>query len=329
MGFHLESFIRMTRPMREDGLSAVNQTAQPLMAPRLWSTDLRQMLALAWPNVAASAAETVMSFIDFAIISVLGPQAQAAMSSGAMVFFSVYGLLLGMMICVTTVVSQSLGANRPRDCAAYGWQGIWLSLVFGTIGVVVWPVVPHFFAFVGHDPVVQAMETEYTQIRLAGLTLAGMSVALGHFFNGIQHPRINTYSVVGSVAVNAVLCYGLVQGAWGLPGMGLAGAALATVVANAVRVVWLLIAMIRARVARPFEASRTWRLSLDKLSRLVWVGLPSGLTFALDITAWATLFVVIIGRFGTDQLAATAICWRYTELSFMPAVGIGFAVARR
>jgi len=297
------------------------------MARRSWSDDLRQMIVLAWPNVASTAAETVMSFVDFAIISPLGPQAQAAMSSGAMVFFSVYGLLLGMMICVTTVVSQSLGAGRPRDCAAYGWQGIWLSLMFGAVGALVWPLVPYFFAFVGHDPTVQVMETEYTRIRLAGLALAGMSVALGHFFNGIQHPRINTYTVVGSVVVNAFLCYGLVQGAWGMPAMGLAGAALATVVANAVRVVWLLVAMIRAKVARPFEASRTWPLSLEKISRLVRVGLPSGLTFALDVTAWATLLVVIIGRFGTDQLAATAICWRYTELSFMPAVGIGFAVA--
>jgi MATE family multidrug resistance protein len=285
------------------------------------------LLTIAWPNVASTAAETVMSFVDYAIVSVLGAAAQAAVSSGAMIYFSVFGLLLGMMVCVTTVVSQSLGAGRPRDCAVYGWQGIWLSMVFGAVGVLVWPVVPGFFALVGHEPAVQVMETDFARIRLCGLALAGMAVALGHFFNGIHQPRINTYTVVGCVLLNAVLSYGLVLGKWGLPAMGVAGAALGSVVANAVRVAWLMAAMLWGRSTCQFEATRAWPLDLDKMRRLVRVGLPSGLSFVLDITAWTMLLVVIIGRFGTDSLAATATCWRFTELSFMPAVGIGFAVA--
>ncbi|HSW43939.1 MAG TPA: MATE family efflux transporter [Phycisphaerae bacterium] len=289
--------------------------------------DLRHLLSIAGPNVASTASETVMSFIDYAIVSALGAAAQAAVSSGTMIYFSVFGLLLGMMVCVTTVVSQSLGAGRPRDCAVYGWQGIWLSLIFGTIGVLVWPLVPGFFALVGHEPEVQGMEVDFTRIRLCGLALAGMAVVLGHFFNGIHQPRINAYTVAASVVLNAVLTYGLVLGKWGLPAMGVAGAALGTVIANGFRVAWLLIAMMWSRSAARFEARRAWPLNLDKMRRLVRVGLPSGLSFMLDITAWATLLVVIIGRFGTESLAATATCWRFTELSFMPAVGIGIAVA--
>jgi len=291
------------------------------------AVDLRRLLSIAGPNAASTAAETIMSFIDFAIVSVLGAQAQAAVSSGGMIYFSVFGMLLGTMVCVTTVVSQSLGAGRLRDCASYGWQGIWLSMVFGAIGVAVWPLMPGFFALVGHEPAVQVMEVDFTRIRLCGLWLAGMGVALGHFFNGIHQPRINTYSVAGSVVLNAVLSYGLVLGKWGLPAMGVAGAALGSVIANAVRVAWLLTAMLRSRSTARFEPARAWPLNLDKMRRLVGVGLPSGLSFFLDITAWATLLVVIIGRFGTQSLAATATCWRYTELSFMPAVGIGIAVA--
>lgn len=69
-----------------------------------------------------------MSFTDFAIVSKLGPvigsQAQAAVSSAGMVYFSFFGFLMGMMVCVTTVVSQSLGAGRLRDCSAYAWQAL-------------------------------------------------------------------------------------------------------------------------------------------------------------------------------------------------------------
>jgi len=288
--------------------------------------DLRLLLLIATPNVASAAAETLKSFVDYAIVSRLGSEAQAAVSSGAMVYFSLFAFLLGMMVCVTTVVSQSLGVGRLRDCSAYAWQGIWVSLLFGLIGFVLWPVMPSLYALIGHDPEVQVMETSYTRIRLLGLGVTGVSVALGHFFNGIHRPSLNAYAVVGTTILNTVLTYGLVLGKWGLPAMGVAGAAIGSVIASVAQAFWLLTAMCLGSQAARFQARRSWPLDLEKLRRLVRVGWPSGVAFVMEITAWSMFLVVIVGTFGTKDLAATATCWRYTELSFMPAVGIGHAV---
>ncbi len=284
------------------------------------------LLALALPNVASTAAESLMSFVDFAIVSSLGPEAQAAVSSAGLVYFSVFGFCLGMMVCVTTVVSQSLGVGRLRDCSAYGWQGVWLSMVCGLVGIALWPVIPGFYAWVGHDAIVQHMESEYTQIRLLGLGVSGAAVALGHFFNGIHEPRHNAYSVIGTTLLNAILSYGLVEGRLGMPAMGVAGAALGSVIANLVRALWLLTVMCNGRIAVKYEARRAWPLQWDKMRRLARVGWPAGISFMVDITAWAVLMAVIIGQFGTHHLAASATCWRFTDLSFMPAIGIGHAV---
>lgn len=288
--------------------------------------DLRLLLLIALPNVASTAAETLKSFVDYAIVSQLGSEAQAAVSSGAMVYFSLFAILLGTMVCVTTVVSQSLGAGRLRDCSAYAWQGIWLSLLFGVLGFVLWPVMPDLYSLIGHEPQVQVMEISYTRIRLLGLGVTGASVALGHFFNGIHRPAQNAYAVFGTAILNGVLTYGLVFGTWGLPEMGVAGAALGSVLASVVQSFWLLIAMCFGRQAARYEATRSWGLDLGKLRTLIWIGLPAGLAFVMEITAWAVFSVVIIGLFGTKHLAATATCWRYTEMSFMPAVGIGHAI---
>jgi len=288
--------------------------------------DLRLLLLIALPNVASSAAETLKSFVDYAIVSQLGPETQAAVSSGAMIYFSLFAILLGTMICVTTVVSQSLGAGRLRDCSAYAWQGIWLSLLFGIVGFALWPIMPDLYAFIGHDEPVQVMETSYTRIRLLGLGVTGASVALGHFFNGIHRPMQNAYAVIGTTILNGVLTYGLVLGKWGLPAMGVEGAALGSVIASVAQAFWLLSAMCLGRQADRFEARSSWPFDIAKARRLVWVGWPSGVAFAMEITAWSVFLVVIIGMFGTKHLAATATCWRYTELSFMPAVGIGHAI---
>jgi len=289
-------------------------------------SDLRLLLLIAIPNVASTAAETLKSFVDYAIVSQLGSEAQAAVSSGAIVYFSLFAFLLGMMVCVTTVVSQSLGAGRLRDCSAYAWQGIWLSLLFGFIGLALWPVMPALYTLIGHEPAVQGMETVYTRIRLLGLGVTGASVALGHFFNGIHRPWQNAYAVAATTIVNTVLTYGLVLGKWGLPAMGVAGAAVGSVIASVAQVCWLLSAMCMGRQSARFQARRSWALDLEKTRRLVRVGWPSGVAFTMEITAWMVFLVVIIGTFGTRHLAATATCWRYTELSFMPAIGIGHAV---
>jgi len=289
--------------------------------------DLRLLLLIAAPNVISTVAETLLSFVDYAIVSQLGLAAQAAVSSAGMVFFSVFGFVIGLMVCVTTVVSQSLGAGRYRDCSVYVWQALWLCLLFGVVGVLLWPVVPIVYELIGHEAHVRAMEIDYTRIRLLGLGVASGCVALGHYFIGIHKPHLNAISVVLANVLNVVLSYGLVLGKWGLPAMGVEGAAVGTVLANIFRLAGLWLLMYWGRTASLFEVRSTWRIDKDKMKRLLRVGCPAGLSFMADITAWAVLLVLIIGMFGTTHLAATATCWRYVELSFMPAVGIGIAVS--
>lgn len=294
----------------------------------LWG-DLRILVVIAGANVASMVAQTFMSLTDFYVVSKLpnAVAAQAAVSSGALVFFSIFGLLLGAMVCTTTLVSQSLGAGRHRDCSAYGWQGFWISLLSGMLGLALWPAIPPLFALFHHDGDVQQMEVLYTQVRLLSLGVAGAQVALAHYFIGIHRPWSNTQSAIVSTLLNVVLTYGMVLGKWGFPAMGVAGAAWATVIATVFRTVWLLVVMCFGPTARQFDARHTWGWDGRKVRRLLHVGWPSGVQFVLDIGAWAAFQVWIIGMFGKVHLAATATVWRYTEVSFMPAVGIGMAVS--
>ena len=307
----------------------VTEGDEPALGSGSRRGDLRLLLVIAAPNVASTVAQTLMSFVDYAIVSRLphASAAQAAVSCGGIIWFSVFSFLLGVMVCVTTTVSQSFGAKRPRDCSAYAWQGIWFSVLFGAGALLLWPAIPAFYGLIGHEPDVRAMETQYTQIRLLSLGAAGATVALANFFNGIHRPAVNAVSMAAATALNVVLTYSLVLGKWGLPAMGVAGAAWGTVIATCFRTAWLLTAMCFGRHATPFHALHTWRINADKMRRLVRVGWPSGVAFVVDVTAWAVLIVVIVGQFGTVQLAAIATVWRFLELSFMPAIGIAIAVS--
>ena len=291
--------------------------------------ELRLLLTLAGPNVAGTLAETLMTLVDFAIVSQMSraEQAQAALSSASMIYLSVFAFLLGTMLCVTTVVSQSLGANRLRDCSSYAWQAIWLSGLFGLVGMATVPFMTPLFNWIGHEPAVRAMEIDYTRIRMFSVGIAGAAVGLGHFFNGIHRPIHNAISVILATIINGVCSYVLVLGHWGMPAMGVPGAAVGALAGNVARVLYLLLLMCYGRAAAPYEARQTCRWDSEKMGRLLRIGWPSGTSLLSDIFAWTAFLVFIIGQFGTAHLAATSICWRYTELSFMPAVGIGQSVA--
>jgi multidrug resistance protein, MATE family len=301
--------------------------AQNVCAPDpTWRQDVVLLLTLAAPNVATTVAESMVNLVDFWIASKLNVSAAAAVLSAILVFMSIFGLLMGTMACVSTMVSQSFGARKPRDCSAYAWQGIWLSLLFGLIGFALWPVLPALYRVMGHAPDVQALEVSYTRIRLLILGVAGANMALAEYFNGIQRPHMNTASVIGANVVNAVLGYGLTFGAFGLPRLGFVGIAVGTLIATLVRFVWLLTALCTGRSEREFHARRTWSPQLEKMRRLIHVGWPAGVEFVLCITAWTAFLAWVIGKYGTTHLAASNTCARITELSFMPALGIGFAI---
>jgi len=299
------------------------QTGRPTPGQR---SDLRVLLRIATPNVVSMACESVMSFLEFMIVADLGAGAQAAVACGGLIYYTVFGLVLGVMICVTTMVSQSLGAGCLRDCSTYGWQGVWVSAFFGLLGIALWPAVPALMAWVGHAPEVQRLEVDYTRIRLAGMAAAGAAVAMGHFFNGIHRPRHYASAMVVTTLLNVVLAYGLVVGRWGLPSLGVAGAAIASVLAAVVRMGWLIGYMCVGPGMGRYMARRMWRPDAEKLRRLIAVGWPTGVMVMMDTAAWAIMLTVVVGAFGTYHLAASSACWRFVDLSFMPAVGIAHAV---
>lgn len=301
----------------------------PALLGRGWRHDTAVLFKLAVPNVASTVAQTLMSFTDFVIVSRMpaASAAQAAISSASLTFVTLLAMPMGTMTCVTTMVSQSLGAGRQRDCAAYAWQGIWMSLLYGMGILLLWRFVPTFYQMFGHEPAVIAMEVQYLQIRLLSLGIAAATISLDNFFNGIHRPGINTVSAFLSVSVNVVLTYAWVLGKLGFPAMGVAGAAWATVVATVLRAVFQFSVMYFGSAASRFEPRKAWRWNREKMRRLCWVGWPAGAAFLTDIAAWTVFQLAIIGRFGTADLAATGGVFRYLEVSFMPAVGIGMAVS--
>jgi MATE family multidrug resistance protein len=289
-------------------------------------SDLRLLLRVSGPIIVATISQTMMRFVDFAMVSRLGTDAQAAIGASGVTLFVLIGFWIGLMSCVNTFASQALGRNEPHECGAYVWQALYVAIFAELSALPLWPLVPPLFEFFSHGTNVVPLETIYMQIGLPSVGFFAAEVALSNFFNGVHRPRVTMISALGANLLNVAADWILIYGKLGFPRMGVAGASLATTICMGVRVVWLIVAMLWPYYAERFGTRRAWRWNRTRTINLLRVGLPAGVQFTMDILAWSVFMMWLVGRFGPKHLAATNIVWQFLHLSFMPALGIGIGL---
>jgi MATE family multidrug resistance protein len=293
---------------------------------------LREVLSMAWPMVVSLGSATLMQTVAFKFVASQGGTAGqldvAAITPAGLLAFTVIALIDGLVTVNNAFVSQSLGAGRLTDCGRYTWQALYVAGALGVLLQVVQPLAPAIFALMPHPSEVQAREIEYFRIRLLGAAFVGFSVALGGFFQGISRPRIPMIAAIAANVHNVALCYILVYGRFGIPALGIRGAALATVLAGAGEVVTLLAAFFWGSIHRRYGTRTGWRPSAGRLLQFLRVGGPAAIHFMLDVGAWAAFVLVLVGRFGEKQLAASNIVGQFINLSWVPTVGINIATTQ-
>lgn len=289
-------------------------------------TGLREILRLALPIIVSMASATVMGFVNTWMVALVGTAEVAAAMPAGIIAYTLTALPLGIAQCVSTFTAQSLGRGTPEEGAIFTWQGLYLSLAVGVACFVLWPVAPGFFSLFGHEPEVVALEVTYFRVRLWAIGIGVAVGALNGFFYGIHRPLIPLIAMIVDNVVNVILCYALLFGKLGAPALGLTGAALAFVLSYAVQMAILMWAFLSQVVHLQFATRTAWQFSWPRFRQLVHIGWPAGMQSAVDVLGWGVLIVLMVGRFGKEQLAASNITIQYMTISFMPGIGLAQAL---
>jgi MATE family multidrug resistance protein len=286
------------------------------------------MLKLAAPMVVTTISFTIMQFVDRFMVSRLGTNALAAILPAGFVSFLPSGFAMGAMASLNTFVSQSLGRGNKKDCSNYFWQAIYMGFAYFVVVVVImWPAAPWIFKMMGQPAGVAEMEVIYFRIMLYAHILAVINWSSNQFFMGIHRPIITMCASLCGQVVNVAANYVLIFGKLGFPEMGIAGAGWGTFIGIAVAAVINMAVFLSSKINADFQSRRTVHINFGKMYDLLKVGLPAGLGLAVNVAFWGMILVGLVGRFGTEALAATSAALSYTSISVMPVVGIGTALS--
>jgi len=295
------------------------------------SAGLRQLMTLAWPIVLARSAQAAIGFADAAMIAHLGEDALAATTTGALNTFGLMILPMGIVFIVQSFAAQLAGQRDLGGARRFAWYGLLLAGLSQVVAVAAIPLVGLAVSQLNYTPAVQALLTAYVSIRLLGLGAAVATEALGNWYGGLGDTRLALLANVTAMIANIGLNWLLIYGHWGLPALGVEGAAIASVIAA-----WLgllVVAVVFARGYMPgsvqaaVAAPGVGRLRWPEFTRMLRFGLPNGLNWFLEFSAFLVFVNLIFADLGTLAVAALMAVMQVNSIAFMPAFGLSSAGA--
>jgi len=281
---------------------------------------------LALPAVGENLLTSMVYFADAFLIGWLHDEHALAAVGLASTFMHIFqSVFQAIAVSATTMVAQLCGAGDEKAAGRVAAQAAGLAFLLATImSVVFWVLAPNLLDLMGASEETARQGTLY--MRLVLLTsFAGYPMSV---LNGIMRGsgdsrtpmRVTGVMNVWNVAAAAALIFGLGP----LPGMGIAGAGLATASARLLGGAQAVIALFRRQALLPVQPRQLLRWDGAVVRTMVRLSLPTIGEYGVR-QAGSLLFMRIVASLGDVALAAHQIALNVESLSFMPGLGIGAA----
>ena len=282
---------------------------------------MREVLRLALPAAFKHLLDILQILTDMLMVGVLSVAALAAVGMSLQFMMIVNVVITLYVVGGNAVTARLIGAGRRKRAYALlftlGILALLLSLPFAAAGAL---FAGDFYRAMGTGDDVAQYGSVYFGILAAGFPLIFLDSLFYNQLSAAGDTKSSLYIKLASAGVNAALDYLLIFGHAGLPEMGVAGAAYATLTAYALNIALYLL-LLRRHDAKLHVVPR---LNLPDLKRALNIGRHAALE-RLITSASFLLFIWVIASYGTAALAGYQVGLRIEGLAFMP--GFGFAVA--
>ncbi|MCZ6844132.1 MAG: MATE family efflux transporter [SAR324 cluster bacterium] len=301
-----------------------NTGSQDLPREPLQPPGFAEMLGFALPLMMGLTTVAVHSIIDSIFVGRLGTAPLAALGMANLYYFTGVALWLGLMRNSITFTARAFGARESGRIGNIVAHYQWLAL----LGIpMLWAAArafPLMGRLAGLTEEVGGLAQSYLDIRVweAGFMLTLLLYSA--FYQSTGNSRLPMLVNWGALALNVLLDYMLIFGRLGAPNMGIQGAALATVLAQAAGAAAMLAMAYRHKIRVRYGLRLLVRPRWWMLRNIIVVGVPQGLGDLMELGGFLA-FYAIVGRLGEVALAASNIGVQVTHLLFMPGLAVGIA----
>ncbi|PJA96844.1 MAG: MATE family efflux transporter [Ignavibacteriales bacterium CG_4_9_14_3_um_filter_34_10] len=289
--------------------------------------DFAFIMRIAFPAIAGLSTQMIVSLIDAAMVGRIenAQVALAAMGIGMLATWAIVSFFSSLATGTQVLIAKAYGSKKISDYSLILNSSILLNSLVGIIVALV------FFFFSGSiaqffsaDVEVGNQAGQYIFYRFLGLPFFLITVAFRGFYFGIGRTKVFMYSGILVNTLNVGLNYIFIYGEFGLPAMGLAGAAIGSTIATFADVVYYLIVSLSKEIKIKYNLFSNFNFSSYHIKSIIKISVPVSFQ-NISILIGFLSFISVIGLIGTKEQAASQVVFSSLLISLMPCFGFGIA----
>ena len=267
----------------------------------------KEIWRVTYPIFLGLLAQNVINVTDTAFLGRVGEVALGAAAMGGLLYICVYTIAFGFSVGSQILIARRNGEGNYRAVGPIMWQGTAFSF-----GMAVCLLILMYFSAA---PLIRLLITsesiygatyEFFTWRIWGFLFAFVNVMFRGLYIGITRTKVLTMNAVVMALVNVVLDYALVFGELGLPEMGVRGAALASVIAEASSLLFFLLYTYYKVDLKKYGLNRFGQFDLSMVLRILRISCFTMVQYFLAMAIWFVFFMAL-ERLGQRQLAVANI----------------------
>ncbi len=256
----------------------------------------KQVLSIALPITLAILIPQINMLTNSIFLGNLSTEAlgNAGITGVFYLIFAVAGH--GLNNALQAVFSRHAGSDNSQAFKTIIAQGIRVCLQFAAAGMLVtWFIAPLILKQVA-DPVAYPQEISFLKIRILGLPFLYLFQMGNAFLVASLNSRYLMIGFISEALVNILLDFLLIKGRYGFPQLGFNGAAIASVIAEVVGLLVVLLVLFRTGLKKQYDLFRNFSYHRSLTKEIVKISAPLMLQYVISVTTWLIFFFLIEGR---------------------------------
>lgn len=267
----------------------------------------KEIWRVTYPIFLGLLAQNVINVTDTAFLGRVGEVALGAAAMGGLLYICVYTIAFGFSVGSQILIARRNGEGNYRAVGPIMWQGTTFSFGMAVCLLILmyFSAAPLIRLLITSDSIYGATYEFFTW-RIWGFLFAFVNVMFRGLYIGITRTKVLTMNAVVMALVNVVLDYALVFGELGLPEMGVRGAALASVIAEASSLLFFLLYTYYKVDLKKCGLNRFGQFDLSMVLRILRISCFTMVQYFLAMAIWFVFFMAL-ERLGQRQLAVANI----------------------
>ena len=267
----------------------------------------RNIWKVAYPILISLVMEQMIGLTDTAFLGRVG-EIELGASAIAIVYYMVLFMIgFGFSIGAQIIIGRRNGEGRFKDTGKVFWNGLYF--VLGLSGIIILLselFTPWMMKFMVSSPAIYDASLSYVRWRLPGMVFAFCTAMFRAFYVGTTQTKTLTLNSIVMVLSNVVFNYILIFGKFGIPALGITGAAIGSSLAELVSLIFFIIYTRVGCDRRKYGLDKAARFEKDELKSMMPVCTWTMIQHTISISTWL-IFFLYIEHLGERALAISNI----------------------